>query len=58
MDRGQYHLRQRVGLTVNGRIEFLTHPLTQVVLTSLRMNEIGVEMNGIGASAIRVRAWR
>jgi len=30
----QYRLRERVGLLVNPRIESLTHPLTQVVLTS------------------------
>jgi len=33
-ERGQYHLRERVGPLINYAIDFLTHPLTQVVLTS------------------------
>jgi len=31
-ERSQYHLRERVGPLINYAIEFLTHPLTQVVL--------------------------
>ena len=30
------HLRQRVGQTLNPRVDRWIHPLTQVVLTSLR----------------------
>jgi len=31
--RSQYHLRERVVPSANPRVECLTHPLTQVVLT-------------------------
>src|SRR5437879_1304439 len=33
---GQYHLRERVDQTLTERVEYWAHPLTQVVLTSLR----------------------
>jgi hypothetical protein len=34
--RGQYHPRERVHQGRNTRVDRLAHPLTQVVLTSLR----------------------
>ena len=33
---GQYHLRERVGHALNPRVDGWAHPVTQVVLTSLR----------------------
>jgi hypothetical protein len=38
--RGQYRLRERAGRSVNLRVKWLTHPLTQVVLTSFRSQNL------------------
>jgi hypothetical protein len=38
--QGQYRLRERAGPSVNLDVECLTHPLTQVVLTSFRFQNL------------------